>query len=80
MPYAVGVNVKVTTVSRPITSELPVSYDFVDPAVHDAVPPWVRLRLEHERGPRFKLELDHGKEPPGEPYGSVSARHTFSGK
>jgi hypothetical protein len=46
-----------------------MSFDLEDPAVHDAVPPGVRLRLERERGPRFELELDDGQEPLGEQHG-----------
>jgi hypothetical protein len=42
----------------PRVAELPMPFDLEAPAVHDAVPPGVRLRLERERGPRFELELD----------------------
>ena len=44
-------------------------FDLEDPAVHDAVPPGIRLRLERERGPRLELELDDGQEPLGEQRG-----------
>src|SRR6266852_4294263 len=53
----------------PRVAELPMRFDLEDPAVYDAVPPGVRLRLERERGPRLELELDDGQEPLGEQHG-----------
>src|SRR6185295_19475447 len=49
--------------------ELPVCFDLEGPAVHDAVPPRVRLRLERERAPRLELEIEDGQEPLREQYG-----------
>src|SRR6516165_1476009 len=53
----------------PPPTELPLRFDLEEPAVHDAVPAGLRLRLERERGPRFELELDDGQEPLGEQHG-----------
>ena len=46
-----------------------VDLDLDEPAIHGAVPTGVRLRLERERRPPLKLEIDDGQEPLGEQHG-----------
>src|SRR5262245_48482790 len=53
----------------PRVAELPMRLDLEEPAIHDAVPTGLRLRLERERRPRLELEIVDGKEPFHQQYG-----------
>src|SRR6266508_2509945 len=53
----------------PRVAELPMRFDLEEPAIHDAVPPGLRPRLECERRPRLELELEDRQEPLREQYG-----------
>src|SRR5438876_1744619 len=53
----------------PPVAELPMRFALEEPAIHDAVPTGLRLRLERERGPRLELEIEDGQEPLREQHG-----------